>query len=68
MKGFAIALVISVLALCTLAAYAATATIQPRYRPAHVRCAAWAEDSAAHLRLVKFENGVAYYRCRTKGY
>jgi hypothetical protein len=33
-----------------------------------VRCEGWAEDSAAHLRLVSFDRGIAYYRCKVHGY
>lgn len=33
-----------------------------------VVCNGWAEDSAAHLRLVLFGNGVAVYRCERHGY
>jgi hypothetical protein len=33
-----------------------------------IRCRGWAEDSAAHLRLVYFDGERVVYRCRTQGY
>lgn len=33
-----------------------------------VLCTGWAEDSAAHLRLIAYVDGRATYRCRTRGY
>lgn len=37
----------------------------PRHMPAHlvIRCDSWAEDSAAHLRLVEFTTDRVTYRC-----
>lgn len=41
----------------------------PERHPAVVLCDhQWAEDSAAHLRLVSYGDGVTVYRCDRRGY
>lgn len=39
-----------------------------RTHTAHIICSAWAEDTAAHIRLVDYDNGHATYRCTRHGY
>jgi hypothetical protein len=33
-----------------------------------IRCDGWAEDSAAHLKLVNYESERVVYRCKRAGY
>lgn len=49
----------------------ARGSITPTHGRTHtvrVYCRGWAEDSAAHLRLVSFDNGHATYVCKRSGY
>jgi len=39
-----------------------------RTHTVHVVCSAWAEDTAAHIRLIAYDDGHATYRCMRHGY
>lgn len=61
---------LATLTLAGLIGLGTTASAHPSYvRSTTVRCKAWAEDSAANLKLVKYEpNGHAVYRCKRRGF
>lgn len=49
-------------------AHASPAYVHGHTHTARIYCAGWAEDSAAHLRLVSFDHGRAVYTCKRHGY